>query len=286
MIDGSASPRGASGWPAWFAAAGFVLALGASLLLAAVAAVVAVVVTGDTTADGPGYVLAATLLQDAAFVGVAVWLAARVGSVAPADFGLRRVPLSRAIGWTLALGAAFYVFAGAYSLLLSPDGEQETLDALGADEGIVLLVVSAVVVVVLAPFVEELLFRGFLYRSLRNRLPPLRAALVIGVAFGSVHYSGGETLELLPVLAVLGAVFCLAYEKTGSLYPAIALHAVNNGIALAATADTAHAVPVAMVVLALSLTLWGVLLVRSPAVPHPPIRPGPPTHQPWKAEAG
>ena len=33
------------------------------------------------------------------------------------------------------------------------------------------------------------------------------------------------------MLALLGVIFCLLYERTGSLYPAIALHAINNSIA-------------------------------------------------------
>ena len=41
----------------------------------------------------------------------------------------------------------------------------------------------------------------------------------------------------MPPLAVLGVVFCLVYEQTRSLYPVIALHAINNSIAYAAQAD-------------------------------------------------
>jgi uncharacterized protein len=41
----------------------------------------------------------------------------------------------------------------------------------------------------------------------------------------------------VPPLAVLGVVFCLVYERTRSLYPCVALHAMNNSIAYAAQAD-------------------------------------------------
>ena len=44
-------------------------------------------------------------------------------------------------------------------------------------------------------------------------------------------------MSLLPLLAVLGVLFCLLYERTGSLYPGIALHAVNNSVAYAGLAE-------------------------------------------------
>ena len=41
----------------------------------------------------------------------------------------------------------------------------------------------------------------------------------------------------MPPLAALGFMFCLVYERTGSLYPVIALHALNNAIAFAVTIE-------------------------------------------------
>ena len=58
----------------------------------------------------------------------------------------------------------------------------------------------ASIVIVLAPFAEELFFRGFVYRALRNRLSTAQATGVVAVVFGSIHYSGPETMPLLPVL--------------------------------------------------------------------------------------
>ena len=42
---------------------------------------------------------------------------------------------------------------------------------------------------------------------------------------------------ILPPLALLGFTFCLVYERTGSLYPVIAMHSINNAIAYGAQAD-------------------------------------------------
>lgn len=169
------------------------------------------------------------------------------------------------MGWLLGVGGAFYVFLALYSALLSPDGDQDVLETLGTGEGFGFLLLSAVLVVVLAPFAEELLFRGFMYRCLRNRLKPVAAALVTGAIFGSIHYSGPETLELIPLLAVLGVAFCVLYERTASLYPAIALHAINNAVAFALTAGTDAAPPVAGAALAVTLVLCLVVPNRQAA---------------------
>ena len=67
----------------------------------------------------------------------------------------------------------------------------------------------------------------------------IAAALIDAALFGVIHYdfSGADMLLLLPPLAVLGFVFCLVYERTGSIFPVIALHAVNNTIAYGVQAD-------------------------------------------------
>jgi uncharacterized protein len=41
----------------------------------------------------------------------------------------------------------------------------------------------------------------------------------------------------VPPLGVLGVVFCLVYERTGSLFPVIALHALNNALAFGVQAE-------------------------------------------------
>jgi membrane protease YdiL (CAAX protease family) len=93
--------------------------------------------------------------------------------------------------------------------------------------------------VCIAPAAEEFFFRGFFYRALRSRWAPLSAAAIDGALFGLIHFdfSGPDALLILPPLAVLGFIFCVVYEKTGSIYPVIAMHSINNAIAYGAQAD-------------------------------------------------
>jgi membrane protease YdiL (CAAX protease family) len=80
---------------------------------------------------------------------------------------------------------------------------------------------------------EEIFFRGFVFGGLRQRLPFIGAALISAAIFGAFHYTGERSLTVLPQLAALGVVLAWVYERTGSIYPTIAIHIANNAIAFA-----------------------------------------------------
>jgi membrane protease YdiL (CAAX protease family) len=128
--------------------------------------------------------------------------------------------------------------------------EQTTLEDLGAGTGTAITILIGILVVGVAPVVEEFVFRGFLYGSLRSRFSFLPAAALDGLIFGSIHATSG--VKAIPPLIVLGFAFCLVYEKTGSILPCICLHAMNNMIAFGGDKDGswAAAAPVAVLVVA------------------------------------
>jgi membrane protease YdiL (CAAX protease family) len=66
----------------------------------------------------------------------------------------------------------------------------------------------------------------------------LLAAIMDGILFGAIHWDGSKAgLLILPPLGLLGFMFCLVFERVGSIFPVIALHSINNSIAFAAQAD-------------------------------------------------
>ena len=88
-------------------------------------------------------------------------------------------------------------------------------------------------IVIAAPFSEEIFFRGFIFGGLRNRLSFPVAAVFSGVIFGLFHYTGPDSIAVVPQLALFGFALAWLYEETGSIYPPMAVHAVNNALAFA-----------------------------------------------------
>jgi membrane protease YdiL (CAAX protease family) len=84
------------------------------------------------------------------------------------------------------------------------------------------------VAALLAPFVEEVLFRGLLYQWLRVRTGVIVAVLVSAAIFSVTHVIP----LLLPALFAVGIVLALVYEWTGSLWVTITLHFLQNAFAV------------------------------------------------------
>lgn len=126
--------------------------------------------------------------------------------------------------------AALMEFAGLNRWLVEKTGCPLTQDAVVfARETLRTSPLTAVIMIVLvAPVGEEVIFRGFLYRTLKKSSGRLPAMLAVGLFFGAVHMS----LMHLPLLAVLGTLLCVAYEYGKSLLLPIALHMLFNGMNL------------------------------------------------------
>ncbi|MHB9131202.1 MAG: ABC transporter permease subunit [Armatimonadota bacterium] len=75
---------------------------------------------------------------------------------------------------------------------------------------------------------EEIAFRGLLLYGLRKSLRPVALALVIGAIFGLFHFL---LFRFVPT-ALLGAMLATVVLLTGSIFPAILWHMLNNGLAL------------------------------------------------------
>jgi CAAX protease family protein len=225
-------------WPAWYAGVGFLVALIATLVVVGILAAALGVTSED---EDPAFTVIATFLQGLIFIGTAVVFASFVRKPRPEQFGLRPTRFWPAVGWAALAISVFYVGIAIYTAALQPDAEQTVAQDLGAEQGTFGLIAAGFMVVCVAPVAEEFFFRGFFYRALRSRYSVLAAAAIDGLLFGVIHYdfSGADALLFVPPLATLGFLFCLVYERTGSLYPVIALHALNNAIAFGVTVEDA-----------------------------------------------
>ncbi|MBW3652016.1 MAG: CPBP family intramembrane metalloprotease [Actinobacteria bacterium] len=239
------APAGRAAWPAWLSAAAFAAGFGATIVLGLFVFVAAT--AAGVHEDAPGIKIGLTLVQNVALVGAALFFASLgSGRAAAADFGLRRSRFWRSVGLLLAVWIAFFILSGIWAVALDLDQRQDLPEELGADGPLLNALAVVVLVTVIAPLGEELFFRGFFFGALRNWRGPWPAAALTGVVFGGIHVGSAPVGYLVPLM-ILGAALCLLYEWTGSLYPPIALHALNNSIALGANLDWDWQIPAMMV---------------------------------------
>jgi uncharacterized protein len=249
------SPR--ASWPAWTApvalVAGLVVAVVGALLVDVPALALGVNVTAQHLPSG--LQIADTAVQDAGFVFVAVFFAQLGGrSVMAWQFGLRPTPFWRALRWIVCIGVGFVLFSLAWKVIAHPP-EEKVLEQIGTG------VLSAALTCVVAPIGEEFLFRGYIFTALRNWRGPGTSAVITGLLFGLVHVGSAPLLDLVP-LAVLGSALCLLYRQTGSLYPCIAVHSLNNSIAFGSLANWSWdwQIPLLMVAALAAIALLAVVL--------------------------
>jgi hypothetical protein len=87
-----------------------------------------------------------------------------------------------------------------------------------------------IVGVLVAPLVEEIFFRGFLFQGFRQRYGWIPALALSSVIFAAAHL---DPVSFIPTF-VLGAVMAYVYHRSNSIWPGILLHFLNNGFALCA----------------------------------------------------
>ena len=89
-----------------------------------------------------------------------------------------------------------------------------------------MMVTTIVLTAVIVPIIEEVMFRGVLYRWLRKFSSMTMAVGLSSIVFGMVH----GIVHLIPALTILGVVLAWSYERTGSLWAPILIHGIFNGI--------------------------------------------------------
>ena len=141
--------------------------------------------------------------------------------------GLFAAALALTTAGSLIWTAFEHMAAGQGTVL--PDENQQMVEALLGHQGPAWpVVVTGLYVVVGAPLVEELGFRGMIYPAFRRVMPRGWAVAMVGILFGIIH---GNLATLLPI-SLLGAWLCLVRDRFG-LGACVALHAMSNAWSLA-----------------------------------------------------
>jgi membrane protease YdiL (CAAX protease family) len=206
------------------------IVLGATILVAAPFAAVAVVIAGGADLgddDNATAVLLGASLLGEVFLLLAVALFT-VGKyrVSWATLGFR---LPRRGGWwlPLALLAGTLALIWAYFAVLTAFGvEPGSNIPEDAFDSVPLVVLVGVLSLGFAPFMEETFFRGFLFGGLRGRWGIFWAALGTGFLFALAHL---DPLVFIPFTAV-GMLFAWGYVYSGSLLASMIAHLLFNAI--------------------------------------------------------
>ena len=159
-------------------------------------------------------------------------LCGRTGKPIRSVFPRGTAPVRSLCGWA-ALGiavdiAAFVLNSVAVELVYRLVFGQATPEAEAPIErsGSFADLVALLDLAVLGPLVEEVVFRGVLYRWLALRT---RESVAVGVSAGLFAVLHLEW-ERLPYLFVSGVLFAFLVRRSGSIYPSLVVHAVANGV--------------------------------------------------------
>lgn len=186
--------------------------------------------------------LVAVALQALVFVGVVRLMVVSPGALSWSDMGLTRTPRSILLG--LATGAAFalpvVILTGLVAAVLVPligQAPPSPLPPTGTATGLGLHLLAGAGI---APFAEEVVFRGVALTAWLRATSPTSAIVRSALLFAAAHAIGIEggsfsqafglalvaTLARLPVALALGWV----YTRSGTLWASIGLHAAFNAI--------------------------------------------------------
>ena len=176
-------------------------------------------------------VLGSTLLPVALIAGA--WLfGLRRYNVPASLLGFKRTSATSALWLPVVALAIGLSTTGVYALTMEALGfdilvPNQNLEEIGALDGFARVPTFAIVGL-LAPFGEEVFFRGFLLAALVPIIGGLRGALVSSAIFSVAHLNVGT---LFPIF-VMGMLLAWLYLRTGSIWPAFVAHAAQNLLAL------------------------------------------------------
>ncbi|MBU3106775.1 CPBP family intramembrane glutamic endopeptidase [Clostridium gasigenes] len=170
-------------------------------------------------------------------------------------------------GVALLLGVSVYLFNIGFISLLSKAGLfKGSFDALEKNMSFIgdsNIFLTILVVGIVAPFAEELLFRGIIYKTLSKSMSIPTVIIIQGVLFGIYHMNIVQGLYA----TLLGILFGYVTYKTKSLWPAIIMHMVNNTVSTIASSilgESLETVFSLIIVLSLgfAITVVGTVLIK------------------------
>lgn len=143
------------------------------------------------------------------------------------DLGFCYYSIPKTIWYTFLSLILIFIVSFVYVLILqkvfgidAPPSKVDELVTSGNVSGNIIIIVTAIV----APFCEEVYFRGFLYPAFRKNFGVVLGIFLSSVLFAAAHL---DLYSFFPIM-VIGWILAYIYEKTKSIFPVIFLHSIYN----------------------------------------------------------
>lgn len=183
---------------------------------------VSYIITRSTNADMSLTVFIATLIQYPAVIIFAIWLLRKRGMADPVlSFSLKRSDPTMILWGLLVIVAMSIVLEPLLDLF--PAGQMDVMRQYVLTGG----AFTMFTVIILAPVLEEMLFRGIIQESTSRFYGPMAGILIASAIFAIVHPNPQQIINAFFSGLILGYI----YYRTRSLIPVIIIHAINNAVA-------------------------------------------------------
>lgn len=187
-----------------------------------------------TPAAGTFLVFGIYLLQTVGMLFPLWFFAIRKYQVRLKDFGFKWIGSFKTMLWVL-ISYIFYIGLGIFVIVLfynlgigylGFEPQQSIFDIFGPNT--LGFMAALIVAVFIAPFVEEVYFRGFVLQTLAKVVSPFWGVVITALIFAAVHF---QLKSIMPLL-ILSFILNILYLRTKSIWPGIIFHIFNNGLAL------------------------------------------------------
>lgn len=132
-------------------------------------------------------------------------------------------------GIVLAAGmlGANLILSGLLSNIMkdSTDSLSSSMDIIDSSTNVIQMIL---IVGILPAICEEILFRGYLYSSVKDKVKPVYAMLIVSVVFGIYHMNFVQSI----VTAVIGMFLVYALYRTDSIFIPMLMHCINNTVSV------------------------------------------------------
>ena len=173
------------------------------------------------------------LMQWGIVLAPIVLLSSRKFTLKWEHFGFAKIKVLKCLGQAAKAYLKYFLLIFIFAAVMISTGIE--LPGFGMQESLIPLfgdskteiIIAGVVIIIIAPVVEEIYFRGIIFRTLQNKMPYAYASTVSALLFSALHT---PWTSFFPIF-ILGLIMNSLVHRNQSLWPSIIFHASNNAIA-------------------------------------------------------